>query len=503
MSELRADDPRTLGGYRISGRLGQGGQGVVYLGHTHQGAKVAIKLLHASLSADPEVRRRFLAEIEAVRRVAPFCTAQLLDADLDGDRPYLVSEYVDGVSLREHVARQGPRAGGSLHRLAIGTATALGAIHRAGVVHRDFKPGNVLLSLDGPRVIDFGVSRLMDGTASTGRIPVGTPAYLAPERIKGEPAGPAADLYAWALTVAFTATGRHAFAGGTPQEVMARILYGKPDLGALAGRLRGIVDACLAPEPGDRPDAEEVLRRLLGQGAAGDVLTSGAMAAVNPRGVGSGSVSGVPLDPGSGFVPGVPSTPGSGSVPGVPSGSGASRVEGGSAGLDTVAWRVPAGGRVEVTGSRALARLVEMSGSVPVPEPEPPARRLGWPVAAGALLVALAVVAYVFWPGGDGASGHWAGSVAKPSAGRVFPVDIRLADGAESRMRWGAGLECSGVLQPTGERLTYEVRQVAGDECRPGTLRMRPIGDSDQMAITVTRLGQREVTYSGKVARSS
>lgn len=117
--------------------------------------------------------------------------------------------------------------------------------------------------------------------------------------------------------------------------------------------------------------------------------------------------------------------------------------------------------------------------------------------------MALAVVAYVFWPGGEGASGHWAGSVARPSAGRVFPVDIRLADDAESRMRWGAGLECSGVLQPTGERLTYEVRQVAGDECRPGTLRMRPIGDSDQMAITVTRLGQREVTYSGKVTRSS
>ncbi|MDA0637935.1 serine/threonine-protein kinase, partial [Nonomuraea sp. MCN248] len=265
MSELRADDPRRLGAYQLSARLGHGGQGVVYLGHTGQGARVAIKLLHASLSADPVVRRRFLAEIEAVRRVAPFCTAQLLDADLEGDRPYLVSEYVDGVSLREHVADQGPRTGGSLHRLAIGTATALGAIHRAGVVHRDFKPGNVLLSLDGPRVIDFGISRLMDGAATTGKIPIGTPAYLAPERIKGEPAGPPADLYAWALTVAFTATGRHAFTGVTHQEVLARILYGKPDLGTLSGQLRAIVDACLAPDPADRPDAEEVLRRLLGQ----------------------------------------------------------------------------------------------------------------------------------------------------------------------------------------------------------------------------------------------
>ncbi|WP_082310514.1 serine/threonine-protein kinase [Nonomuraea sp. SBT364] len=284
MSELRADDPRQLGAYRLSGRLGQGGQGVVYLGHADDGAKVAVKLLHASLSADPVVRRRFLAEVEALRRVAPFCTAQLLDADLEGDRPYLVSEYVDGVSLGEHVLAAGPRAGGSLHRLAIGTATALGAIHRAGVVHRDFKPGNVLLSLDGPRVIDFGVSRLADGTATTGIIPMGTPAYLSPERIEGLPAGPAADLYAWGLTVAYTATGRHAFAGGTHQEVLARILYGRPDLGSLSGRLRGIVDACLAPDPADRPDAEEVLRLLLGQDMAGDVLTSGAMAAVDTTG---------------------------------------------------------------------------------------------------------------------------------------------------------------------------------------------------------------------------
>ncbi|MFI7614209.1 protein kinase [Nonomuraea terrae] len=281
MSELRADDPRQLGAYRLTRRLGQGGQGVVYLGHSPQGAQVAVKLLHASLSDDPSVRRRFLREVEAVRRVAAFCTAQLLDADLDGDRPYLVSEYVEGPSLRELVLSQGPRRGGSLDRLAIGTATALGAIHRAGVVHRDFKPGNVLLGLDGPRVIDFGVSRLKDSTASTGHLPMGTPAYMAPERIKGEPAGPATDLWAWGLTMVFTATGRNAYGGGTYQEVLARVLYGRPDVGALTGRLREIVEACLAPEPGDRPDAEEVLRLLLGQDRIGpDVLTSGAMVAI-------------------------------------------------------------------------------------------------------------------------------------------------------------------------------------------------------------------------------
>ncbi|NUO97401.1 MAG: serine/threonine protein kinase [Nonomuraea sp.] len=278
MSELRADDPRRLGDYRLSRRLGQGGQGVVFLGHSPAGAQVAIKLLHASLSKDHDVRRRFLGEVEAVRRVAAFCTAQLLDADLDGDRPYLVSEYVEGPSLGEHVIAKGPRRGGSLDRLAIGTATALGAIHRAGVVHRDLKPGNVLLSLDGPRVIDFGVSRLMDAAATTTRSAIGTPAYLSPERVNGETAGPAADMWAWALTVAYTATGRHAYMADTYQEILARILYGKPDLRGLSGRLREIVEDCLAHEPGDRPDAEETLRRLLGQDA-GDVLPTGALAA--------------------------------------------------------------------------------------------------------------------------------------------------------------------------------------------------------------------------------
>ncbi|MGI5269823.1 serine/threonine-protein kinase [Nonomuraea sp. CA-218870] len=500
MSELRADDPRRLGTYQLSARLGHGGQGVVYLGHTGQGARVAIKLLHASLSADPGVRRRFLAEIEAVRRVAPFCTAQLLDADLEGDRPYLVSEYVDGVSLREHVADQGPRTGGSLHRLAIGTATALGAIHRAGVVHRDFKPGNVLLSLDGPRVIDFGISRLMDGAATTGKITIGTPAYLAPERIKGEPAGPPADLYAWALTVAFTATGRHAFTGVTHQEVLARILYGKPDLGTLSGQLRAIVDACLAPDPADRPDAEEVLRRLLGQDATGDVLTSGAIAVLGPS---AGATR-------SGTATVLPAT---GPDGGRPIGSDGGRLAGAGGGAPasaddpaTVAWRVPATARSGVTGSQALARLVDTATSTrpDVPEPPPRRRRLPvWAFAAAALTSVLTAAVFALWPADDGLTGRWTGSATHPSAGRVFPVDITLEEGPGSSMRWGADLHCSGLLRPTADALAYELRHVAGAECHPGTLRVRPVGDSDQMVITVTRQGQEEVTYSGTVARAS
>jgi len=551
MSELRAVDPRRLGAYRLTGRLGEGGQGVVYLGHTANGAQVAVKLLRAGLSADPVERRGFLAEIEAVRRVAPFCTAQLLDADLEGDRPYLVSEYVEGVSLREHVLARGPRTGGSLHRLAIGTATALGAIHRAGVVHRDFKPGNVLLSLDGPRVIDFGISRLMDSAATTGGLSIGTPAYLAPERIKGESAGPPADLYAWALTVAYTATGRHAFTAGTHQEVLARILYGRPELGPLSGRLREIVDACLAPEPGDRPDAEEVLRRLLGQDLTGDVLSTGALAAAGGTG---------PAAAGAGLLSGAKPLPGTGT------GTDATLVwrvpgDGGGAGADHGAGTVPAQGdaaprrgRDTLTGRRsALAALVDTSAaggvgpatpaeplSEPVTPPgQPPAASGGrsagqpfsrspaaspdrssgsssegpagrswrvrwWRVGVLAAGLAMAGAGFAYWLHGaraPGLDGTWTGSAEHPSAGRVFPIEIRLAGERRSSMRWGADLHCSGLLRPAGRGTVFTLGDVKGEECHPGTLRMLPTGDVNRMAITVTRQGEQGVTYAGTVSR--
>ncbi|MEW9547729.1 protein kinase [Nonomuraea sp. NPDC050783] len=468
MSELRPDDPRQLGSYRLSRRLGQGGQGVVYLGHSPQGAQVAVKLLHASLSGDSAVRRRFLGEVEAVRRVAAFCTAQLLDADLEGDRPYLVSEYVEGPSLREHVAARGPRLGGSLERLAIGTATALGAIHRAGVVHRDFKPGNVLLGIDGPRVIDFGVSRLVDATVTTGLSPVGTPAYLPPEQIKGEGAGPAGDLWAWGLTVAYTASGRHAYTADTYQEVLARILYGKPDLGPLSGRLREIVEACLAPEPGERPDAEEVLRRLLGQATAGtDVLTSGAMAALSPRPAASAVPAGAVTDPD-------PTT----SFPAVT--------------------------------SAVTPTITPTLTSTGTPGGPRPAR--GWRVRPWQMVVALAGLAmgtagFVLWlrgADGPGLEGTWTGSAEHPRAERVFPVELRLgADGAGT-MRWGADLHCSGRLGRARDgAAVYTLDRVEGDECHPGTLRLLPTSYADQMAIKVTRAGQEEVTYSGTVTRTS
>ncbi|MBB6554661.1 serine/threonine-protein kinase [Nonomuraea rubra] len=526
MSELRADDPQQLGAYRLTRRLGQGGQGVVYLGESPQGPQVAVKLLHASLSGDPDARRRFLGEVEAVRKVAAFCTAQLLDADLDGDRPYLVSEYVDGPSLRELVIEEGPRRGGSLERLAIGTATALGAIHRAGVVHRDFKPGNVLLGIDGPRVIDFGVSRLMDTATTTTHLPMGTPAYMAPERMKGEPAGPPADLWAWGLTVAYTATGRPAYTADTHQEVLARVLYGKPDLGSLSGRLREIVEACLAREPGERPDAEEVLRLLLGQDAVeGDVLSTGAMAAIGEatRGTGgrarrpggTGSLSAVVGLGAAEAEPGVITDPDpTTSFPAITAPLMAARAEA-KAREQAAASEPPA----TATGSSDAGAPAGAGGDSGAGGPDggdgdrtraltPDVRRRvrPWQVGVVAAGVAMAVAGFLLWMRGtaaQGLEGTWTGSAEHFTAGRVFAVELHLTGDTGGAMRWGADLHCSGRLGRTGGGMVFTLDQVQGEECYPGTLRMFPTSDTNQMAIKVTRQGEDEVTYSGKVARTS
>ncbi|WP_207943736.1 serine/threonine-protein kinase [Actinomadura sp. KC345] len=265
---LTAADPARLGGWELLGRIGAGGQGVVYLGRpVEPGAgpsRVAVKLLHAQLLGDVGARERFVRELALLQRVAGFCTAQMLAADMAGDRPYIVSEYIPGRSLRTLVQEEGPRGGADLDRLAISSVTALSAIHRANVVHRDFKPQNVLMGPDGPRVIDFGVARAFDaGSTLTSQV-VGTPAYMAPEQFHGR-VGPATDLFAWAGTLLFAATGRDPFAGGPLPAVMYRIINDTPDLGVLPAPLAEVAAACLAKDPKARPSSEDVLLWLLGE----------------------------------------------------------------------------------------------------------------------------------------------------------------------------------------------------------------------------------------------
>ncbi|MDP4507047.1 serine/threonine-protein kinase [Nonomuraea turcica] len=251
---LREGDPAAVGPYRLMGRLGAGGQGVVYLSQGPDGRPVAVKVLREGLADE-----RFAKEIDAARRVEPFCIAQVLDASLSA-RPYIVTEYVEGPSLQQ----AGRHTGADLQRLAVATATALTAIHQAGIVHRDFKPANVLLGRGGPRVIDFGIARSVEaGMTATSSI-VGTPAYMAPEQLAGERIGPAVDVFAWASVIVFAATGTPPFGEDSLPAVINRILHNEPQLGDLPQPLRGIVLGCLAKDPARRPAMRDVLLQLLG-----------------------------------------------------------------------------------------------------------------------------------------------------------------------------------------------------------------------------------------------
>ncbi|MEV5414187.1 protein kinase [Thermopolyspora sp. NPDC052614] len=258
---LRPGDPVAVGDYRLTGRLGEGGQGVVYLGESGS-EQVAIKILHDRHDADAKARERLLREVEATRQVPPFCTAKVLDVGLMGERPYVVSEFIDGESLEHRVKNRGPLDPRALERLAIGTATALVAIHNAGIVHRDFKPANVLLASDGPRVVDFGIARALDLITSSISV-MGTPPYMSPEQFSGDRVGTASDMFSWAGTMIFAATGETPFGQDAIAAVVNRVLHHEPDLSGLPESLRPIVGRCMAKDPGQRPSARDTLLYLV------------------------------------------------------------------------------------------------------------------------------------------------------------------------------------------------------------------------------------------------
>jgi predicted Ser/Thr protein kinase len=263
---LRTTDPHEVGGYELVGRLGEGGQGVVFLAVSSAGTKVALKVLPAT--SDPQVRNRFLKEVAAAQRVARFCTAQVLDAGIFERRPFIVSEYVNGPSLIEVVETDGPRGGSALQRLAVATLAALGAVHAAGMVHRDFKPANVLLGPDGPVVIDFGVASVPGmTTALSNQMAVGTPAYMAPEQLAGTRVTAAADMWSWAVSMAFAGTGRLPFSGDSLTAMAFAILHGEPSFGRLPEPLGSLVRRCLSKDPALRPSARDALSEFAAAGA--------------------------------------------------------------------------------------------------------------------------------------------------------------------------------------------------------------------------------------------
>ncbi|MGA5305690.1 serine/threonine protein kinase [Nucisporomicrobium flavum] len=267
---LRTSDPRQLGGYELLSRLGEGGMGTVFLARAANGRLVAVKVIRPEYAYEDEFRARFRSEVTRARQVPPFCTAEVLDADPEHPTPYLVVEYVDGPSLAEVVGENGPLTAGNLHSVAVGVATAIAAIHGAGVIHRDLKPRNVLFSLGTPKVIDFGIARALEVTSAHTRTDqmVGTVAYMAPERFDSDSraTGPAADVFAWGAVVTYAGTGRTPFAADSPAATAARILTQPPELAGLPAPLRDLVALTLAKDPAERPTAHELLDMLLAAG---------------------------------------------------------------------------------------------------------------------------------------------------------------------------------------------------------------------------------------------
>ena len=267
LEPLAAGDPATIGPYVLSGKLGSGGMGTVYLGSMpDRGNQVAIKVIRPELAFDEQTRARFRDEMENARKVASFCTAKVLDHGTFENRPYMVTEYIAGTALAEHVSENGPLDSSTLHGFALGVAAALAAIHRTGLVHRDLKPANVLLSLSGPRVIDFGIARAMNTATShtqTG-IVMGSPGWMAPEQLLEEQVTTSADIFAWGCLVAFAGNGTHPFGNGDAMTLGKRVLFAEPQLGNLASPLDRLVTQALAKEPGRRPTAQDLLLELTG-----------------------------------------------------------------------------------------------------------------------------------------------------------------------------------------------------------------------------------------------
>ena len=262
---LKQGDPQLIGPYRLVGQLGSGGMGRVFLGLSAGGRPVAVKVIRAELAADQEFRVRFDREVAAARRVSGLFTALVVDADVDGPVPWLATAYVAGPSLTQAVTVRGSMSVQSVLALAAGLAEGLNAIHAAGVVHCDLKPSNVLLSQDGPRVIDFGISRAVEVVSVTSAdLVIGSPGFMSPEQAMGQQIGPPSDIFSLGAVLTFAATGEGPFGQGSSPELAYRLVYSTPSLGELPVELRPLVERCLAKDPAERPTAAEVLAEASG-----------------------------------------------------------------------------------------------------------------------------------------------------------------------------------------------------------------------------------------------
>ncbi|MCD9143312.1 serine/threonine-protein kinase [Streptomyces albireticuli] len=263
MMRLRREDPRVVGSFRLHRRLGAGGMGVVYLGSDRRGQRVALKVIRPDLAEDQEFRSRFAREVSAARRIRGGCTARLVAADLDADRPWFATQYVPGPSLHDKVNEEGPLSAAQTASIGAALAEGLLAVHDAGVVHRDLKPSNILLSPKGPRIIDFGIAWATGASTLTHvGTAVGSPGFLAPEQVRGAAVTPATDVFALGATLAYASTADSPFGQGSSEVMLYRVVHEEPQLMAVPDALAPLVHACLAKDPEERPSTLQLSLRL-------------------------------------------------------------------------------------------------------------------------------------------------------------------------------------------------------------------------------------------------
>ncbi|MEU6574708.1 protein kinase [Streptomyces sp. NPDC046805] len=263
MMRLRREDPRVVGSFRLHRRLGAGGMGVVYLGSDRKGQRVALKVIRPDLAEDQEFRSRFAREVSAARRIRGGCTARLVAADLDADRPWFATQYVPGPALHDKVADEGPLSAAEAAAIGAALSEGLVAVHEAGVVHRDLKPSNILLSPKGPRIIDFGIAWATGASTLTHvGTAVGSPGFLAPEQVRGAAVTPATDVFSLGATLAYASTGDSPFGHGSSEVMLYRVVHEEPQLYGVPDALAPLVRACLAKDPEDRPSTLQLSLRL-------------------------------------------------------------------------------------------------------------------------------------------------------------------------------------------------------------------------------------------------
>ena len=392
MDELQSGDPRRIGPYWLEGRLGSGGMGRVYLGRSPGGRQVAIKVIRPELAEDADFRARFAREVSAARKVSGIFTASVVDADLDGPMPWLATSFIAGPSLADAVATRGPMPESMVLRLAAGLAEGLSAIHAAGVVHRDLKPSNVLLADDGPRLIDFGISRSMETSAltQTGTV-VGSPGFMSPEQTQGREVGPPSDIFSLGALLTFAATGEGPFGQGSTVALLYRVVTSQPNTAALPGGIRLLAEHCLAKDPRQRPTAAQLLAGLSQPGPVA-------------------------------YPPPTPAYP-------------ATELAAGPAGpRDNAPERVPTVSRPELRFDRPAASPVPPWDSpAAAPARRPPGRR-GWLIAAAAVAVLASVGAGAFVAGkiGPGHGGAPPASGGPSPAGATSPVRSPVTSPAAS-----------------------------------------------------------------------